>query len=229
MRDRILSIDVGNTTVHLCEIKGGEIREIGRFRHEDFESVAKGYKKAVAVSVRESFNERLREFFGEGIYILRGEDIPLEVEYETPQTLGTDRILNAWAVKEFYSPDGVIVSAGTALVIDLLDGGVFRGGFITAGPRLKAHCLSARAEAIPEIEPVIFEEEIGKSTEDCLKGGIYLESRRFIEETLRRWSEMVGRKLPIFITGGDGWLFEDLGTYDPLLIHRGLGRIIINR
>ena len=229
MRDRILSIDVGNTTVHLCEIRGEEIKEIGRFRHEDFESAVKGYRRAVAVSVRESFSERLREVFGDGVYIVRREDVPLEIEYKTPQTLGMDRILLAWAVKEFYSPDGVIVSAGTALVIDLLDRGVFRGGFITAGPRLKVHCLSARAEAIPEIEPGIFEDEIGKSTEDCLKGGIYLESRRFIEGTSRRWSEMVGRKLPIYLTGGDGRLFEDLGTYDPLLIHRALGRIIINR
>jgi len=229
VKDRVLSIDVGNTTAHLCEIKEGDLKDLGRVRHDDLEAFRGRYERVVAVSVRESFNERLREIFGEGVMIIGKEDVPLDVDYQTPQTLGMDRLVLAYGVKEIYSSNAVIVSCGTALVIDLLEGGVFRGGFITAGPRLKASCLSSRAEGIPEVELTTFEGDLGKSTHGCVIGGIYLESRNFIINTAKRWSEILGKKLPLYITGGDGWIFEDLGVYDPLLIHRAVQRIIINR
>ncbi len=224
---RVLTLDVGNTTVDACLFER-ELRHLGRFPHAELGRLSGDYDLVLASSVRKSLNEELRATFGERLRILRLEDIPMEIDYETPETLGIDRVLLAYGVKELYSESAVLVSAGTALVVDLLLEGVFRGGFITAGLGLKLKTLSERAEGLPSLEPEPLETSVGKSTRECLLGGTYLESLTFVKETAGRWMEEFGRELPIFITGGEGRFFESLGVYDPLLLHRAMLRIIIN-
>ncbi len=225
---KVLSVDVGNTTAHLCEFTGGTAMDLGRVRHDDLESFEGDYDLVGAVCVRESFKDTLRDIFGDRLRIIEKRDIPIEVDYGTPETLGTDRVLNAYSVMLKGVESAVIVSVGTAIVVDLLLEGVFKGGFITAGPRLKGNCLGTRAEGIPILEPGRTEVLVGRSTQECVRGGIYLESYFYIKNTAKRWVENFKKELPIVITGGDGWMFEELGEYDPLLIHRGIYSIIIN-
>ncbi len=225
----LLSLDIGNSTIDACLVRGEDLRYVGRFSHSEYEKLKELGDRAVAVSVRHSVLEKIRDIFGDRLRLIKTGDVPIESEYRTPETLGTDRLLIAYGVKELYSEDAVLLSVGTALVIDLMVEGVFKGGFITLGPLHKLRALSERAEGVPDMELKPCSYEVGKATQECVLGGVYLESRRFIETTARRWSEKAGKKLPIYITGGDGWLFEDLGTYDPLLIHRAIQRLIIKR
>ncbi len=225
---KLLTIDVGNSTVDACFFDGERIKHIGRFSHEEFKAPEERWDFVVALSVKPSFNERLRELFGERLRLLTLEDIPIEIDYESPQTLGADRVLLAYGVRELYAESAVLVSVGTALVVDLLLEGRFKGGFITAGVGLKLRALSERAEGIPPLNPQRREVFIGRNTEDCLLGGTYLESLYFIKRTAERWFKEFNKELPVYITGGDGALFEDLGFYDPLLLHRAMHRIIIN-
>ena len=53
----------------------------------------------------------------------------LNLDYETPETLGWDRIANAAAVADLH-PDSVavIVDAGTCITVDLVADGTFYGG-----------------------------------------------------------------------------------------------------
>ena len=225
---KILTLDVGNTTVDACTFERGKLEHLGRFPHTEIGGLSGRYDLVVVSSVRSSLNEKLKATFRDRLRILKLEDIPIEINYETPKTLGIDRILLAYGVKELYAESAVLVSAGTALVVDLLLRGVFMGGFITAGLGLKLRTLSEKAEGLPNLEPEPLETPVGKSTRECLLGGTYLESLIFIKETVRRWREEFGEELPIFITGGEGRLFESFGVYDPLLLHRAMLRIIIN-
>ncbi|RLJ70166.1 type III pantothenate kinase [Hydrogenivirga caldilitoris] len=222
---KVLTLDVGNTTVDVCEFSEGSLNHLGRFGHDDIQKLRGYHDKVVALSVRPSVNRRLEETFGHKLKLLSLKDIPIEVDYETPETLGVDRVLFAYGVREFYSPDAVLVMAGTALVLDLLLEGTFKGGFITAGVRLKLSSLSERTEGIPPFEPEAIKLDIGRSTRDCVVGGVYRESRSFIEKTVEDWSIRFGKTFKVLITGGDGWLFEDLGVYDPLILHRAMVKI----
>ncbi len=226
---RLLTLDVGNTTVDACLHEGGKIQPLGRFAHSDIERLLGNYDLVVVSSVKPSLNQELRFLFGERLKILKIEDIPLKIDYRTKETLGIDRVLLAYGVRELYSDSAVLVSAGTALVVDLLLDGVFMGGFITAGLGLKLRSLSERTEGLPDLEPSVLKVSVGKSTRECLLGGVFLESFCFIKETAERWRSETCKELPIFITGGEGFLFKELGVYDPLLLHRAMRRIIINR
>ncbi len=218
---KILSVDVGNTTIDACSFDGRELTHLGKFK--SLEDLRGNWDKVLAVSVRPSLEEGLRRTFG--AKLIKLEDIPLEVDYRTPETLGVDRVLFAYAVKEFYTEDAVLLSAGTALVIDLMVEGVFKGGFITAGLGLKLSSLSERAEGIPELKLKRVDLSVGRSTEECVVGGVFLEARAFVMERLNLWRRETGRDLEVFVTGGDGWFFEDIGTYDPLILHKGMLRL----
>jgi len=223
---RVLTLDVGNTTVDACVFEEKELKHIGRLPHSEINKLSGDYELVFVSSVKRSLDEKLKRLFKDRVRFLKIEDIPIEVDYETPGTLGVDRVLFAYGVKEFYSQDAVLVMAGTALVVDLLLEGVFRGGFITIGLGLKLRTLSERAEGLPSLNPKPLNRIIGKSTEECLLGGTYLESRIFIEQTAERWSERFKRELPIYITGGEGRFFNDLGVYDPLILHRAMLRVV---
>ena len=225
---KLLTLDVGNTTVDACEFLGKQVKHLGRFPHRDLKIESKDYDLVVAVSVKPSFNDVLERAFPNRLKLLSLDDIPMEIYYKTPHFLGTDRVLFAYGVRELYSEDALLVMAGTALVVDLLLEGKFWGGFITAGVGLKLKALSEKAEGIPHMSLKPTDITVGMSTEEVVLGGTYLESVSFIEKTAERWFKEFNKELPVYITGGDGWLFEKLGTYDPLLLHRAMHRIIIN-
>jgi type III pantothenate kinase len=170
--------------------------------------------------VKPSITRKLGEVFGKSLKIVELKDIPIEIEYKTKESLGVDRVINAFGVKEIYSENALVVSAGTALVVDLLKGGIFKGGFITAGMGLKLKALAEATEGISEYSLWDIKISYGTSSEEAVVGGVVKEARALIEACLLDW----GLK-EVVITGGEGWLLKDLGKYDPLLSHRALIRL----
>ena len=68
---------------------------------------------------------------------------PMPVEYDTPDTLGVDRLLGAFAAwSELRSPL-VVVDCGSATTVDAVRDGAFLGGFIAPGPAALAQALQA--------------------------------------------------------------------------------------
>ncbi len=218
---KVLTVDIGNTSVDACLWEGGKPKPLGRVKHSEIEKLKGPWDVVVAVSVKKSLEGKLYDLFEDRLKIIRLEDIPLEVDYETPQTLGVDRVLFAYTVKEvFQRNDALCLMCGTALVLDLLKEGKFSGGFITLSPPNKVRSLSQIAEGIPPLDFSPVETALGKSTRECILGGVLLESKAFVSYVKNLW------KLDLFITGGCGHLFKDLGYYDPIALHRGLYKLL---
>lgn len=215
---KVLTLDVGNTSVDVCLFER-ELRYIGKFEHDKVPYIEADL--VLVSSVRPSAEAYIRERYPKARFI-RAKDVPLEVAFEGKEKVGVDRLLNLYGAISFYSKDMVVVSAGTALVVDLAIDGIFQGGFITLGIGSGLECLSKKAELIPKIDLRSIKVSIGKNTEEAILGGFINQAKAFISKCLESWQEDYKRSLKLIITGGDGWLFEDLGVYDPLLIHRSL-------
>ena len=219
---KIKTVDVGNTAVDICEYENGELKFLGKFTHkEEIRETLKDGDKIIVCSVRPSLNEFLRRV-GKNLEFITVKEINMASEYESMETLGTDRLLFAYGVKKLYSRDALLVSAGTSLVVDLMIEGTFKGGFITCGLSTKARALSERAEQLPLIEPKIFKKDIGRDTISAMEGGIYLESLHFIISLKEKYESLFKKTIPIYITGGEGMYFEELGFYDPLILHKAM-------
>lgn len=136
----------------------------------------------------------------------------LNLDYETPETLGWDRIANAAAVAALH-PDSVavIVDAGTCITVDLVADATFYGGSIAPGIDLRFRAMYAGTANLPLVDDwrdrlsaptSTLPEHIGTDTIGSLVagawGGAQAEIQGRIAEFRKRWPD-----LQEFWTGGD--------------------------
>ena len=156
-----------------------------------------------------------------GRLILASPDLhlPFEIHYMTPQTLGADRICLAAAAVSAPEWDAttatLIISAGTCITFDVLEGRKYLGGSISPGIHMRAKAMHAFTNALPLIQPANHQPEwtdlpfIGQTTEECLLAGTLQGAAFEINEYITRLSEKY-KKLNIYLTGGDAGTLEKL-------------------
>ncbi|MCS6998410.1 MAG: type III pantothenate kinase [Aquificaceae bacterium] len=214
---KVLTLDVGNTSVDVCLFEK-ELLYLGKFLGElpYFEADV-----VLVSSVKPSVEGFIRDRYPKAKFV-KPEEVPLKTAFEGKERVGVDRLLNLYGAVSLYGEDLVVVSAGTALVVDLCLDGVFQGGFITLGIGSGLKCLHQRAELIPEVKPRKLSLDIGTNTEEAILGGFINQAVFFLKGCVESWKRKYGRELKVILTGGDGWLLEELGFYDPLLPHRAM-------
>jgi len=217
---KVLTLDVGNTSVDACVFDGKKLEYLGKFAHQDIEKLKAGFQEVLVSSVKPSVNPKLA-----GAYLFRGEEIPIKTSFEGKEKVGVDRLLNLYGALEFYSDWAVVISCGTALVVDVLADGIFEGGFISLGIGSRLRCLSERAELIPLFSLEKVDTFLGKDTKGAVLGGLKKEVIFYLKNLLADLRSFYGRDFRVIITGGDGWFVEELGEYDPLLIHKAMLRL----
>ncbi|WP_231967185.1 type III pantothenate kinase [Thermocrinis minervae] len=215
---------MGNTTIDACSFEKGELSYLGKFSHDQIHELKGSWERVYISSVRPSLNRFLEETFKNAFFI-RPEHVPIETEGIQKQKVGIDRLLNLYGAFLHYGKDCLVVSCGTAMVLDLIVEGIFVGGFITLGLSGKLRCLQEKAELIPSFQMEKVDVPVGKDTRSAILGGIIREARVFILSFLEESKRTYGKEIRLVITGGDGYLLEDLGIYDPILIFRGMVKV----
>lgn len=101
--------------------------------------------------------------------------LPFRLDYATPHTFGADRIaLCAWSCHLFEEKPVIAVDIGTAITFDVLDAeGNYRGGLIMPGIDMMAGALNARTAQLPLVGIDRPEGLLGRSTDECIKNGIF--------------------------------------------------------
>jgi type III pantothenate kinase len=162
--------------------------------------------------------------------------VPIHKDYDTPHMLGADRVAAAVGAMHLYpGEDCLILDLGTCITADRLDGdGVFRGGLISPGLRMRLqamHQLTARLPLL-EIDPSNPPEwprlDARNTREAMLSGalnGMRLELDGIVTEYWQQYPN--GR---VLLCGGDGPLFESrlkppIFAVPPLVLW-GLNRIL---
>ena len=135
--------------------------------------------------------------------------LPIGVEYDRT-TLGTDRIATAVGAVELYGTECqiVVIDAGTAITIDFVDCGVFRGGNISPGIDMRFEALHEKTATLPLCSPCMVEEsmKLGHSTSDAIICGVmqsvFYEVKGYIDAFLEKNENML-----IIFVGGDAEYF----------------------
>lgn len=128
--------------------------------------------------------------------------------YSTPETLGVDRWANAVGASLLFPGRAVLaISLGTCAIYDLVDScGVYRGGIISPGFRMRARSMGEFTARLPVVEPVEDPLRIGLSTLDCLSAGVHHGLRSELKATIAE----IGQQHPdlaVVLTGGDALRF----------------------
>jgi len=128
---------------------------------------------------------------------------PLKNRYQEPARLGGDRLCAAvGAVKRVGAPV-VVVSLGTATVVDAVSAKrEFLGGAIYVGVQSGLSALAEKTAALPKVEAQRPSALIGRDTPACLRAGAVCGTAALVEGLAERMREQIGLHAPLVLTGG---------------------------
>ncbi|MCE6989893.1 type III pantothenate kinase [Dyadobacter sp. CY323] len=166
------------------------------------------------------------------IYNLSADTLlPITKNYDTPETLGADRIA-ASAGANFLFPDEdlVVIDMGTCITYDLIDAqAVFQGGLISPGMKMRFNAMHSFTKRLPLVEPEINPEFIGKSTRKAMQSGVMNGILAEMEGIIERYRHK-SPSLRVVLCGGDAAFFENSLKPPifavPELVLIGLNRIL---
>lgn len=234
-----LVIDIGNTYFKLAVFSKGDVFGFQHDKNKNFESsivkTLKSYskiKKTIVSNVSEiNYELLLKNYKIDFLNVSNELNLPFENLYETPKTLGSDRIaLISSAVFHHPSRNSLIIDAGTCLTIDLInDKNQYCGGMISPGINLRYQSLNKMTSNLPLVGKSGEYSFPSKSTVGCIHsgviGGIVNEINGFIDEVKGN-----NKKINIILTGGDAnFLSKPLKIpifADPIFILKGLNNIL---
>lgn len=190
---------------------------------------------AIWVSVRKvSPNTWLEFLFSRLSFVLEltfSTPLPVKILYDTPETLGMDRIAAiCGAHKLFPEKDVLVIDAGTAITYEYLShNGEYLGGNISPGIQMRFRALHEFTDRLPLISNATEFHPAGKSTRDAITSGVL----RGILAEAQEYVDTFHADFPsgiVIFTGGDAFFFgKNLKNpifVNPNLIHVGLEAIL---
>ncbi len=250
----LLAVDVGNSNVKFALLDGRTL--IARWKIDsdvnrtsdayaqwllpllrEYEAVDAMIISTVVPNILGHLQKLGRDYFRVDPIIARNGAVNwgIAVNVDNPESVGSDRLVNAIGAHEEYDGDLIIVSLGTATTIDHIgDDGSYNGGLIAAGMALSRDALAAAAAQLPyiELKRPLHKNVIGKNTEEQILTGLYWGYFALIEGLVNRMKAEIDKPLTVIATGGLSALFErDDTVFDTLdfnLTLKGLA-ILYNR
>ncbi len=196
----MLLLDIGNTQIKTYQ--DGIIKKfkLGSFPKEKFFYINVNQKISIPKN-----GVDIKDFFS------------FKTNYEN---LGIDRIAACYTIE-----NGIIVDAGSAITIDVMEKGEHKGGVILPG-------LRAYQKSFATISPILDIEiktkipcfKLPNSTKDAISFGVLCSITALIEK--------MGDNKKVYLTGGDGEIFLKFlknAVYDETLIFKGMIKAIKER
>ena len=191
----LLTMDIGNTNIKAALFDGENMVHYWRlstqrtytsdemgvfitnlFAHEniDVKSVEGIMMSSVVPTVNFTIEHMCGDYFHkEPRLLVPGMKTGLNIKYENPRELGSDRICNAVAAYHLYGGPCVFIDFGTATTLGALDkNGAFLGGCICPGIKLASTALVSGTAKLPHFELTMPEKVIGRTPVANLQSGL---------------------------------------------------------
>lgn len=233
-----LVIDIGNTRTKLAlfnqhdlmfnvPVEHLTVNHIQMLKYEHVQM-----NKAILSSTRkvdEQLVQFLRENFEQFIELDHTTRLPIANLYETPETLGKDRLAAAIGANELFPDQNILViDAGTAITYDLVSANnQYLGGNISPGLQMRFKALNEFTGKLPLVESSNYYPEIGKNTTEAVRAGVQNGILFEIERTIELFANNYP-DLRVILTGGDSVFIDQLLNED-VLVHLNLTLIGLNR
>lgn len=212
----ILAIDSGNTFLKLGVYNNHRALERFQSTYKEFDKIFKEITQKfiienIVLSVVGHFDINfLEDYFptAKTTFINHQSFFPFKNTYETPQTLGIDRmVLSAGATLKYPKKNRLIIDMGSCITYDFVnDNDQYLGGAISPGVDMRYGVLHEKTAKLPLIKAKAFNQVIGKSTETAIHSGvmtaIMFEMNGFINHFLEGNDNFI-----IILTGGSSKFF----------------------
>lgn len=239
----LLTLDIGNTNIKSALFDDLSLKEF--IIHSNPDKVVEYLNKttlneAAICSVNPRVEKLLTDNISEkGIKLFRADiqnKFNFKINYETPQTLGMDRVCSAVGALEIAEKDKLIsedqylitVDFGTATTINIVSPHrEFIGGLIAPGITTMFKSLNERTAQLPLPDLNNYKGLIGNSTNTSIISGVITSTVGMISETINHLSASSNQIIPIiFATGGNaGYILPHLKykvLFEEALVLKGL-------
>ncbi len=235
-----LIIDRGNTLTKAAVVDRGRIVSMQSFerldmrRLDQFVGRCGALDKAIICSTAGDTEALAQHLEGSVGLVLRFVPsrvaVPIGNDYLTPETLGADRLAAAVGATTLYpGRDLLIVDMGTAITIDLVEGGVYRGGNISPGMNMRFRALHDYTARLPLESATDEIMTLGNTTSTAVGQGVMQGIVNEIEGYIESFSKK-NREISTIFTGGDAKHFvkriKNAIFADCELVVCGLNRIL---
>lgn len=233
-----LIADIGNTSTKIALFDGEKKVSVNRINEIDCAELDKllsgsHVKKAIVSSVKplpDFVIDILSREIPQVHVLSYKTKLPFRVEYETPETLGPDRIAAvAGAFQLFGGSNALVIDAGTAITYDLLAGKIFTGGNISPGITMRFRALNQFTGKLPLITEISDYTFPGRNTTDAIVAGVMTGVIYEINEYIRTFEEK-HPGIKVIISGGDGGMLRGKidypAEYLPDIVIDGLNFIL---
>lgn len=188
--------------------------------------------QAILSSVKSVDNEILQFLYGNFdlfIELDHRTDLPIGNLYETPETLGKDRLAAAVGANELFPDQNLlIIDAGTAITYDLVsENNEFIGGNISPGLQMRFKALNQFTGKLPLVSYSDEFQDIGRNTTEAIRAGVQNGILYEIAQTIELFNKNY-QNLQIVMTGGDSIFFDKKLNY-TIFVHFNITLIGLNR
>jgi type III pantothenate kinase len=167
------------------------------------------------------------------IFLTHDSKLPITIKYQTPLTLGKDRIAAAIGAK-MHTKTGqgvVVINMGTCITMDFIDkNGFYLGGNISPGMNMRIKAMHKFTAKLPMVEKNLNKELLGYNTETAIQNGAVAGANREIDSFIDQVKEKY-QPINIIVAGGDAEYFVKYTKKAifarPYIVLEGLIEILI--
>ena len=238
----LLAVDIGNTATKFGLFDGDKLTSkfsiptrrdasLDDLRLAIGDRLPENVKSAIVCSVIPESSASLRSVLVDTtgvdpLVVDNTFDFGLKINYQPLESLGTDRLVNAYAAVEKYGAPAIVCSLGTATTIDVVSPDrEFLGGIIGPGMDALAEALHLKAPRLPRVKIDGWTRLLGNTSEDSIRSGIYFGYVAMVEGLITRIRTEAGVSRVIGTGGNAERLSTELAgimTVDSDLLLHGL-------
>jgi type III pantothenate kinase len=232
-----LSVDLGNTYAKTGLFSGEKLVETHwKLTYDELvDYVQSIHPQRIMVSSVSYSEEQLQDEFSKittDIYLLKSTTpVPLIKLYDTPETLGADRVAAAVGAKVLYPKKNcLVIDMGTCITYDLVDADDnFHGGIISPGVQMRFKAMNTFTKRLPLLEPEEIPDLIGKNTKHAMQSGVMNGLLAEINGLIEEYDKVL-TNINVIFCGGDATYFanriKNPNFVVPELVLIGLNRIL---
>ena len=234
-----LTIDIGNTRTKTCLIndQGIKLKKAwSSFGVGELEKLLKKHKniqRIILCSVTLVSKPLLKRVQKEkdALILSHKTKVPIRNKYQSPKTLGNDRLAAVIGAKTLYPKEAcLVIDTGTCIKYDFISArSYYYGGTISPGIQMRLQAMHDQTAKLPLLKRNEFTALYGKNTKESMLTGAQtaaiFEMQGFIAAYAKKYSH-----LKVILTGGDADFFakrlKSKIFVHPDLIPIGLNKIL---
>jgi len=209
-----LILDLGNTRAKVAKVNRAGIVALEAFNYDQLESLAKfthhneAYDGIILGSVIDIEAPAVKKIINrlpqKPLILSHKTPIPITNNYQTPETLGIDRLAAAvGANNNFPHSNVLVIDIGTAITYDLINSnGVYLGGNISPGINIRLKSLNTFTSKLPLVEANFQSSLFGKNTIEAIQSGTFHGITAEIDGIIEKIMTIYPN-LTVILTGGD--------------------------